>query len=389
MNPRVIILCASFLGVNYIANADNEPNDSTKHRNGLMRTIDTVVKYFERANQPHPEKVFDISFIGGPEYSNESGFGIGLVGSGLYYTHRDENKMPSVDTPVSNVSLILQVTTGQLYKVGAEGRHIFKGNICQIDYDGYFYSFKDKFWGIGYDKGVNNDNESSYRRLQAQIKAEFVFKLANGLYLGPYTKFNYINATQVDNVLLFDREDLRTFTTGLGMTFLYDTRDVPFNAYKGVCIRLNQLFNPRFLANRYAFSETEFTSAVYFSAWKNCIIAGLFHTTLTYGNTPWGLLSTFGDSQRMRGYYEGRYRDKCEADITVELRQHIWRRNGLVFWIGAGTVFPRLSDFNVHHILPNIGIGYRWQFKPRVNVRLDFGIGKNTTGINFSINEAF
>ncbi len=51
---------------------------------------------------------------------------------------------------------------------------------------------------------------------------------------------------------------------------------------------------------------------------------------LTYGNTPWGMLATLGGSNTMRGYYDGQYRDKCEIDATVELRQHVYHRNGIV-----------------------------------------------------------
>ena len=40
--------------------------------------------------------------------------------------------------------------------------------------------------------------------------------------------------------------------------------------------------------------------------------------------------------------------------------------------------------------LPNYGIGYRWEFKNRVNVRLDYGFGKKgQSGFLFNINEAF
>lgn len=40
--------------------------------------------------------------------------------------------------------------------------------------------------------------------------------------------------------------------------------------------------------------------------------------------------------------------------------------------------------------LPNYGIGYRWEFKKRMNVRLDYGFGKkDQNGFLFSINEAF
>ena len=36
-----------------------------------------------------------------------------------------------------------------------------------------------------------------------------------------------------------------------------------------------------------------------------------------------------GSSYSMRGYYEGRYRDKCAMDAQIELRQHVWKRNGV------------------------------------------------------------
>lgn len=114
-----------------------------------------------------------------------------------------------------------------------------------------------------------------------------------------------------------------------------------------------------------------------------------FHTRLTYGNTPWGLMSKMGGSSNMRGYYEGRYNDKCLMDATVELRQHVWRRSGVVAWVGAGQVFKDFSDIKARHTLPNYGIGYRWEFKARVNVRLDVGFGKHQTGFMFNINEAF
>lgn len=91
----------------------------------------------------------------------------------------------------------------------------------------------------------------------------------------------------------------------------------------------------------------------------------------------------------MRGYWEGRYRDKMEADATVELRQHVWRRNGFVVWGGMGNVFRKISCLELRHTLPNFGLGYRWEFKKGVNVRLDVGFGRNGRGINFSLNEAF
>ena len=96
-----------------------------------------------------------------------------------------------------------------------------------------------------------------------------------------------------------------------------------------------------------------------------------------------------GSSRMMRGYYEGRYRDRMFVGAQVELRQRVWRRNGVVVWAGAGNVFHDFDKFKTKQTLPTFGIGYRWEFKNRVNVRLDYGIGKGESAFYFNINEAF
>lgn len=359
---------------------------SDKESQNIIRKF---IRYFEEANRPHPEKTLDISFIGGPHYSTESGLGIGIVGSGLYYTRRDQSGKPTDNTPVSQLSLKFDISTGQLYKVGAEGYHIFPGDKYRINYDAYFYSFKDKYWGIGYENDIVNTNASIFKRLQAQVKLDFVINFGGKFFIGPLARFSFNKAMRVDRPDLFEGQPYTTTNTGIGVTTYFDSRDVPFNAYRGAYIRFTQLFHPDFFGNKYAFSQSELMASAYKRLWKGGVLAVMYHADITYGNTPWGLMPTFGGSERMRGYYEGRFRDKCEMDITVELRQHVWRRNGLVFWLGAGSVFPKLSEFKLRHVLPNIGIGYRWQFKPRINVRVDLGIGKDEYGFNFSINEAF
>ena len=41
-------------------------------------------------------------------------------------------------------------------------------------------------------------------------------------------------------------------------------------------------------------------------------------------------------------------------------------------------------------LVVEVGVGYRWEFKKNVNVRLDYGFGKSgQSGFLFNINEAF
>jgi len=54
-----------------------------------------------------------------------------------------------------------------------------------------------------------------------------------------------------------------------------------------------------------------------------------------------------------------------------------------------GAITDSVGQFDTAHWLPNAGVGYRFEFKPRVNVRFDVGAGRDTAGVYFQINEAF
>lgn len=350
--------------------------------------VSRVIEYFDDSNKPKEDKRFDFSVIGGPHYSSDTKFGIGLVAAGLYRTDTVKNASDYL-TPQSDVSLYLDATTSMTFEIGIEGHHIAPRYRARLIYDVYFATISSKFWGIGYDNNVNDSNESDYKYVNPHAEACYVWRYAPNLYVGPCLTIDYISGRDFEKPWLWQGQDENTFNLGLGFTLQYDTRDYITSATKGMYIRIDQIFNPRFLLNDYAFSLTSLDFSYYHKAWRDATFALQFRSRFTYGNTPWGMLSTLGGSHNMRGYYEGRYRDKSEIDACLELRQHVWRRNGIVAWVGAGTVFPRLSDLKWNRILPNYGIGYRWEFKSHVNVRLDLGFGKGQSGFIFSINEAF
>ena len=148
------------------------------------------------------------------------------------------------------------------------------------------------------------------------------------------------------------------------------------------------LFRPKFLWNKYAFTTNDLRICYYHSAWTGCIIAGELRGLFNFGNPSWAMLARLGSNSSMRGYYQGRFRDKHMITGQVEFRQHVWRRSGLVAWVGCGSVFHDSESFK--HWLPNYGIGYRFEFRNRMNIRFDYGFGaKGENGFMFSINEAF
>ena len=353
----------------------------TKKKSLLTRFLD----YFNDANKNKEHKKFDFSIIGGPHYSTDTKLGIGLVAAGLYRANANDTLLPP-----SNVSLFGDVSTVGFYMLGIRGTHIFPQDKYRADYTIYFYSFPCKFWGMGYDMGDDDSNKSDMKRWQARFKASFLFHLGDNLYLGPMVSYDYVIGRRIERPELLNGMDQHTWNIGAGFSAVYDTRDVLTYPHRGFYINLSQCFRPRFMGNDYAFRTTELQLDTYQRVWKGAILAEDFRTMLNFGNPSWGMMALLGNSNSMRGYYEGRYRDKHKMEAQVELRQHIWKRNSLTTWVGAGTVFHKFSEMRSRHILPNFGIGYRWEFKKNVNVRLDYGFGKaGQTGFLFSINEAF
>lgn len=353
----------------------------TKKKSLLTRFLD----YFNDANKNKEHKKFDFSIIGGPHYSTDTKLGIGLVAAGLYRANANDTLLPP-----SNISLFGDVSTVGFYMLGIRGTHIFPQDKYRADYTIYFYSFPCKFWGMGYDMGDDDSNKSDIKRWQARFKASFLFHLGDNLYLGPMVSYDYVIGRRIERPELLNGMDQHTWNIGAGFSAVYDTRDVLTYPHRGFYINLSQCFRPRFMGNDYAFSTTELQVDAYQRVWKGAILAEDFRTMLNFGNPSWGMMALLGNSNSMRGYYEGRYRDKHKMEAQVELRQHVWKRNSLTTWVGAGTVFHKFSEMRSRHILPNFGIGYRWEFKKNVNVRLDYGFGKaGQTGFLFSINEAF
>lgn len=347
--------------------------------------VNRILDYFNDSNKNKKHKRFDFSVIGGPHYASDTKFGLGLVAAGLYRTDPNDSILPP-----SNVSLYGDVSSVGFYMLGVRGNHIAPKGRYRIDYHLYFYSFPADFWGIGHEMGDNDANKSDMKRWQAQAEVSFLFRVADNFYIGPMASYDYVIGKHIERPELLQGMDQHTWNVGAGVSLVYDNRDNLTNPHRGIYLNINQMFRPGFMGNDYAFSTTAFRFDAYQRLGKGTVLAEDIGANLNFGNPSWGMMAELGGTHSMRGYYEGRYRDKHSLEATVELRQHVWKRNGIVVWVGAGTIFPKFSALRSKQILPNAGVGYRWEFKKNVNVRLDYGFGKSgQSGFLFNINEAF
>ncbi len=385
MYRRHIILLL-IIGYNITLNAqETSVSDTTK-----LDSVHTVKKnifsklyeYFEKSNK-ESDKRFDFSVIGGPHYSSDTKLGLGLVASGLYrVSGTDKSLSPS------NVSLYGDITTSGAYVIGISGNTIFPNMDYRIDADMYFSHRPSRYWGIGYDAG-KNDYYSEFKNLKIELKADFFKKIANHAYIGITTNLKNVRGKDFDDISLLNGAKVSSTAVGAGLIVSYDSRDFIPNSYKGIYIKAEQIFYPKFIGSTYNFNTTELIFRYYHTLWKGAVVAFDAQGTFNSGDVSWNMMELVGNSRQMRGYYSGQYRDKKFIQSQVELRQKVYRRSGIALWAGAGNVFPKFSEFDLSKTLPTFGVGYRWEFKKRVNVRLDYGFGKGQSAFYFNINEAF
>ncbi|MEG1737947.1 MAG: hypothetical protein RR137_06360 [Odoribacter sp.] len=374
--------CFSAAGNNCLSTDSLQQDTSAQASPFFRRIYENVYQYFIKANEDDHNKRFDFSIIGGPHFSSDTKLGLGLVASGIYRVDRQDFSIPP-----SNISFYGDVTTTGFYLLGIRGTTIFPQNKYRLGINLYFFSFPSQYWGIGYDRGSKDDDYTTYKRLEKQIRIDFSRKILNNTYIGITTLFRHVNGKDLKNIHFLDGEKNDIATLGFGAFLTYDSRDFLPNPYRGTYAKIEQIIFPDIFGN--AFKRTEILSRHYNKLWKGCILASELQGIFNYGDTPWSMVALLGGSYQMRGYYEGQYRDNDLIQTQIELRQHIYHRHGIALWAGAGNIFPKFDQFKWKETLPTYGIGYRWEFKKRVNVRLDYGFGKRQSAFYFNIDEAF
>ena len=331
------------------------------------------------------ERRMDLSFIVAPSYTREGSFGIGGAATGLYRLDRTDSIMQP-----SDISLSGNTSINGFYTISVKGNNHFRGNRSRLTYRLQFQNKNLDFWGVSYDACRVNP-ASEYRKQMVRWESDYVYKLTPSFHVGAALNLNYTRASHLTRPEYMAGQRSSYFFTGVGLSLQYDTRDFILNPQRGIYFLVRKVFYPKWLSthDRTIFATT-LTFDAYLPAWKGSVLAFDLYGQLNGYNIPWTLREELGAGMsRMRGYYAGRYIDNNQLTAQMELRQHIYGRVGAVAWVGGETVFPSFEQLRIKDVLPNYGLGLRVEFKHNVNIRIDYGFGKDTAGFVFQFAEAF
>ena len=390
---------------------DSITGDVRKYKitdNKALQPLYWVYNYLANSNKMRSDVTYDGGFVFGPAYNINTGFAIGGGYSALYTFDKNDPTLKK-----SIVNGFFQASVKGIVAIGVEGHNYLKGDKQRFNYEFSFTHYPSAFWGIGYDTSLKNFYEGRMvesKQLLLKLEGDYTWRLAKNLYFGPKLDFLYSYMYKTNDILPKGEEEMypnglmnellklpdgtsqpaTQVALGLGVTLTYDSRDFATNAYKGHYFNLQQLgFAPGI--NEYGFLTTDIKYQFYTPLWTKCTLAFQAHGRFNYGNDviPWIRLASTGNQGMGRGYLYGQYRDNNVMETQLEFRQRLIWRLGLVAWVGGINIFHDFNSINMKHTLPTYGFGVRWEFKPRVNVRVDWGFTKTGNSIVFNIGEAF
>ncbi|WP_137926774.1 BamA/TamA family outer membrane protein [Cupriavidus sp. 2SB] len=350
--------------------------------------IDKILNKLGASKEVDLSHGVDWGILPGPFYNPEMGLGLGAAAIGLYKPKNAEK-----DTQLSTLTLHGFVTTTGAFGIGADNNTFFGDDSYRFVFSGGLFNMPTSYWGIGYDNAINDANKEGYTHRGVSLQPRMMMRIMPNTYIGGGYDFEYDDAANIErgsaSAFAADPHGTHVISSGLTAHFSYDTRDFIPNPYKGQALLINGTVYRRGLGSDFDFETLEITYDKYFAMRERDVLAFDIYGKFNWGDVPWSMMSKLGDNRRMRGYFMGQYRDKALLTAQVEYRWHIAGRQGMVFWLATGAIAGNPGALRDAHWLPNGGVGYRFEFKPRVNVRFDVGVGKNTKGVYFQINEAF
>lgn len=324
-------------------------------------------------------------------YTPETELAFGVGGIVTFYTSEERILRPSKSV------VSAYYTTKKQYKFSLSPQIYFGENTLFISSDLNYGYYVDKFWGIGQDSPETGDEGYTSRAFafNANVQVTPLKHLFGNTRTGiVYDLRNTSIADKEQNPYLL--ADSLTgsdggLLSGMGFNLIWDSRDDIFWPSKGVFSQGKVVFYGPALGSDFDFGKVEVDLRTYRALSLDKVLALQIYLNAVDGSPPFYTFPALGGQRIMRGYYEGRYRDKKYLASQAEYRSHLWKKFGYVLFAGFGNVADRWGDMQIGDFKSSLGGGLRYRFSKteKVNLRADIGFGRGTNGVYFGLEEAF
>ena len=253
--------------------------------------------------------------------------------------------------------------------------------------------YPDKTWGIGNTTpdGVQED----YSIHQFYFYPQFLRKFFRHWYGGFSYEYQHVYDFIYEYNGVFEQQDIAGRNggkmSGLGVLLSYDSRNSAYSPTKGILGEFNFISHSDHFGSDFNFSSLVVDVRKFFPLKKGRVLGMQLIFKENKGTVPIRNLALLGGSEMMRGYYYGRYTDKDMIAYQAEIRQFLFWRLGVVGFAGLGEVADRISNFRLDgfHYAAGAGLRLMVSKSEKLNLRIDYGFGKNSGGLYVILKEAF
>ncbi|MDQ3046042.1 MAG: BamA/TamA family outer membrane protein [Bacteroidota bacterium] len=321
-------------------------------------------------------------------YTPETRFGAGASGIVTWRTGKDSSTIRS-----SSVQFGAAFTANRQLLLYAPFQIFLK----KEDYNVYgeigYYDYNYFFFGIGNEQP--KDFRETYYVRYPRLRLNVLKRVYDQLYAGIRYSLDDYRIGKTDSAGQLTLGQITGsgggVTSGAGLIFRFDNRDNLFYASRGYNAELFVQAEDKWTGSEFNFLKYSLDISTYFqNRYKHVLALNLFTSVIT-GNPPFNQMSLIGGTRKMRGFYEGRYRDKNISMIQAEYRMHFfWRIGGVVF-ASTGLVSDKIRNYQLQNLKVSGGAGLRIlaDKTQKINIRLDAGFTEEGQNYYLTITEAF
>lgn len=322
--------------------------------------------------------------------SLETNWGLGGIAARFFKPARQDTAIRTSDVNV----LGLYTLKKQLILVLSSTIYFPKEDRIARFQASYSY-YPDKFWGLG-DHTPYNAQEPFTQR-QFFINPQFLQRVHGNMYLGVTYEFQLTGPVSYTPGGLFDQENIAGRhggnTSGIGPILSWDTRNNAYSPDRGFFAELQYVWFGKQIGSDFDLRIFSIDLRKFFRITEGSVLAIQGLAGLTSGNTPFRKLEELGGTDMMRGYYQGRFTDKCLMAYQAEYRLHLFWRLGMVAFASTGEVSPDLRHFELSpdglHYAYGGGLRFMLSKEEKLNLRIDYGVARHSNAFNVQLREAF
>jgi hypothetical protein len=234
------------------------------------------------------------------------------------------------------------------------------------------------FFGVGADNSGAQREEYLDRGLS--LAPHFAIQVWPDVFLGPAVRIAAYSAGRLAPGGLLDQGavpgGLEELAVGAGFTTRWETTDSPFFPTRGFRSEATALLYRKRFGSDHDFAQLMLSHRHFIGFGDHRVLAFQVMSTFSTGTVPWQMVPRLGGMSMLRGYYEGRYRERHFVAAQAEYRFPIYWRLSSALFVAAGEVAGRVTDLTSNPIRASAGGGLRILLdkEEHINLRADIAV---------------